>query len=437
MVHVTENERWKYIPGLEWTGDLAGRQGTGTVTVQGPRGTNQKMTISKYRLCALLTSGLEHAAGVPKQTNIVGELVMRSITATLQAACNPETGIGAVGQLHLSYRQWFKTNLRIDLEALQTPCTASTIFARTSFIKGSIPQTDEQHWGENSDGTKIDVAIEAPLDQKWQEGCWEQNCIVYIRAGEEPMIVDGAIQRAYRTAKRKRCILVLEIGPMEAWLENAHRKAAAEDELFTKATVEVIPLITFPKGTTLWTGSGGEGSSWYIDTNGLFQGTEEDGNICARRTAHGSPIGQNRHRVEATLYCPKEGPEAYSEISDKAIRDLTMIASNVSMAMTPNGKAVLPRFNGKGDDPKHLNLYQLPPGDDFDPYAAARVLAWQPHVANIPVGANAKRFSPTPDGRRTRFWKDLKWSRPGHYRRGSTLSTGGDDVSQTFSECRG
>ena len=121
----------------------------------------------------------------------------------------------------------------------------------------------------------------APFEGEWEKGCWEENCIMYIRAGADLRVMDGALERAYRTAERnrKRCIVVLENGKREVTLEKLHRGAAAEAGAFRGQTVEVIPLITFHKGTTLWSGSDGWGNSWYSDVNGAYQGTEEDGSM--------------------------------------------------------------------------------------------------------------------------------------------------------------
>jgi hypothetical protein len=93
----------------------------------------------------------------------------------------------------------------------------------------------------------------------------------------------------------------------------------------------------------MWAGSRGWDGDWRIDSTGVFQSDELEGQAAKQRSREGKPVGFNENRVDAWLYSPAVGP--LIKITEAALRELIKIVSNTTSALPLSGQRPICKLN--------------------------------------------------------------------------------------------
>jgi hypothetical protein len=238
------------------------------------------ITVSGTRIRCLHATLLEKCA--PDQNG--AQAMARALRWCLETASDKT---GFVGQVHPSHRAWFAEYLDISSELLQTPCTVSAgIFnEKPTLVTDSIPPEDRALWGNLLDDV---CSIE------WQSKPWEKNGMACIRSGDKA-VLETVMAKARLSAKTgRRILLLLEHGDAEkeAQILVGERSIPAE----MKGCIRVQHLVSYPSNQLMWAGSRGWDGDWRIDSTGVFQSDELEGQAAKQRSREGKPVGFNENR---------------------------------------------------------------------------------------------------------------------------------------------
>jgi hypothetical protein len=131
-----------------------------------------------------------------------------------------------------------------------------------------------------------------------------------IREGNADLVRKAVVKACASASHGVRCMIVMEKGPTECPRGEDIMKPPRQHA----GTVERRLVLELPKGRTLWAGTHGWNGAWILDTEGMYQGTAEEGARDTPRSPEGVAAGYSKYHLEAVLYAPQTGPQCMPTI---------------------------------------------------------------------------------------------------------------------------